>query len=186
MRLARRPWAALAGLSAALCAPSAWAEPPRAFVHLEAHGSALDDTSNAALLAPTFGVGLRLGARFDRWRVALHLENDWWVPIEFGGSVDEGAFSVALAGEVLFFDDFLRSSVAVGVSILRYDTLFDEAGSFGPYVDIRPGGLRWSVGAGMHIVFDPLHMAVVYPVTREPELRKLERRTTLGLEATFF
>lgn len=184
----RRAGPALALLATLLIAAPAdaqEAEAPRAFVTVEGHGSALDDNANGALLVPTLGAGVRAGWRWGRWRAGLHVERNWWVPVEFGVSVDPGALNVAAVGEALFFDGFVRSSVALGASILLYDTVLDDAGTTGPFLELRPAGLRWAVGGGVHLVFDPLSVAVVYPVVRDPPLRKIERRTLFGVETTF-
>ena len=182
----RRRGVAAVVLAMGLCVPTARADDaPRAFITVEGHGSALDDTANAALLAPTFGAGVRGGWRWGRWRAGLHVERNWWVPVEFGVSVDPGVLNVAAFGEVLWFDGFVRSSFGVGAAILMYDTDLDGAGTTGPFIELRPAGLRWAVGGGVHLVFDPLSVAVVHPVLRDPPLRKIERRTLFGVEATF-
>lgn len=183
----RRSALVVATLAALLGASPAEADDdgPRAFVTLEGHGSALDDTANGALLVPTFGAGVRAGWRWGRWRAGLHVERNWWVPVEFGVAVDEGALNIAAVGEALWFDGFVRSSVALGASILMYDTVLDDAGTTGPFFELRPAGLRWAVGGGVHLVFDPLSVAVIYPVVSDPPLRKIERRTLLGVESTF-
>ncbi len=186
--LARRRRAAGLGALAALCVVTSPAEAddgPRAFVTVEGHGSALDDTADGALLVPTVGAGVRAGWRWGRWRAGLHIERNWWVPVEFGVSVDDGALNVAAVGEALWFDGFVRSSVALGASVLMYDTVLDDAGTTGPFFEVRPAGLRWAVGGGVHLVFDPLSVAVIYPVVSDPPLRKIERRTLFGVETTF-
>jgi len=92
---------------------------------------------------------------------------------------------VALAVEYLYFDDFVRSAVALGVSVLQYDTVLDDAGTAGFFVEARPAGLRWALPGEFHLTFDALSLAVMNPVVREPQLRKLARRTLLGIETTF-
>ena len=158
---------------------------PPVFVQVEGSGSALDDTTNSALLAPTLGVGLRVGIRQGDWRFGLHLERSWWVALEYGVDLEPGVVNVALAAEYLYFDDFVRSAVALGVSVLQYDTVLDDAGTAGFFVEARPAGLRWALPGEFHLTFDALSLAVMNPVVREPQLRKLARRTLLGIETTF-
>lgn len=54
---------------------------------------------------------------------------------------------------------------------------------------MRPIGLRFSPTDSIHIVFDPLSVAVTAPAIEPdddyPTLRKVQRRTSVGVEATF-
>lgn len=188
--LARRRGLALAVGLAALAAPRpAAAEPPRLAVAIEGHGAALDDRVDSAILAPAFGYGVRAAWRVGRWRFGLHVDRDHWLSVEYGARVDAGVLDVALFGEALFFDDYVRVGLALGTSTLMFDSGLHDRGETGVFSELRPLGLRFPIHDALWVVLDPLTAAVVMPAIepddRLPSLRKVQRRTVLGIEGCF-
>lgn len=193
--LATRRRAALTALTlAALATPrpataQSPTDPPRLSIALEGHAAALDDRVDAAILAPAFGYGVRVGWRIDRWRVGLHVDRDHWVSVEYGTQVDAGVLDIAAFGEALFFDDYVRVGLAIGTSTLMFDTLLHDSGTTGLFVEARPIGLRFPLYDHLWLVLDPLTGTVVMPAIepddRLPTLRKVQHRTLLALEGCF-
>lgn len=66
--------------------------------------------------------------------------------------------------------------------MLLFDTLLDDAGEVGFFVEIRPVGLRWNVGEEVFMILDPLAIAVVAPVLEGIPLAIVQYRTMLGIE----
>ena len=183
--LRRRGSAVGAALMLLVLVPDAYAEAPRAFASVEGHGSLLNDTPNAALLDVTFGYSVRGGYRWGRWRATLHVEQNAWLSTEYGTSLNAGAFNLGVGAEALLFDDRVRVGFVVGPSVLLYDTPLDKSGTTGVFSDLRPMGFRYAITDHIVVTFDPITFSVVAPVTSDPPLRKLERRTYVGAEFGF-
>jgi uncharacterized protein (TIGR03382 family) len=189
------PWLALLGVAWLLrrrrralpvlllaAVPEARAAP---FVQVEGHASVLSDTPDRSLLASTFGAGLRGGWRFGAWGVFGHVERNWWLSNELDLEVVPGALNLGVGGEYRFLEGFARTSVAVGPSILWYDTALDEKGEVGLFVDVRPLGLRWPLYEGLALAFEPLSFAFVAPVLGDVPIRLQTYRTLLAAEYGF-
>lgn len=183
--LFRRRNFAVVALFFCLLPTSAQADPPKAFIAADGHFATLNDTPNASLLNIEYGYSARFGYRYDRWRFIGLIDRSYWVPLEFGVQVDGGTLNLGAGVEALFIDDYIRVGLAGGASILMFDAVFDEAGTTGYFVEIRPAGLRWEVAKNLIIVFDPIFLSVLHPVVRDPPLRKVHRRTSVGLEWAF-
>lgn len=174
-----------AALMALCLSGSAHAEAPRAFIAGEGHFAALSDTPRGSIVNMAFGYSARFGYRFGRWRVIGMAERSYWVPLEYGVHVDPGVLNLGVGVEALFFDDYVRIGYAVGPSILMFDAVFDDAGTVGYFVDIRPAGLRFAVAENVIITFDPVAFSLQQPVVRDPPIRKIHRRLAAGLEWQF-
>lgn len=152
------------------------------FIATEGHFAVFSDRPSAALLDPAFGYGVRGGYAFEQLRIVGQIERNHWVRTEFGFGTDPGALNFGIGAEYLVFNGFIRMSALFGASILWFDTLLNTKGTWGPYSEARPAGLRWQVSDALVITFDPLMVAVVFPVVEEPRIRKVQARTTAGLE----
>jgi hypothetical protein len=148
----------------------------------EAHLSAFTNQSGRSNLAVSFGWGLRAGHRWGDWGGYGQVEQNAWFATEFDRQVVAGVVNLAAGGERLFADGFVRTAVALGVSVLTFDTPFDPSGSVGLFFDLRPLGLRWRLSKVLCLVLDPLHVTVAAPVMGSPSLLKILYRTTVGLE----
>lgn len=156
-----------------------------AFVAVEWHQSLLTGVANRTLLNITYGGALRGGYRFGRWGVFGHVEQNLWQNSEQNSDTVQGALNLGVGGEYLYADGFVRTTLVVGPSILLFDTILDDAGSTGFFLDLRPVGLRWNPWSDLHINLDPLTFAIVAPVLDGIPLVQVEYRTTLGVEWAF-
>lgn len=168
-------------------APFALAEQdPRAsrrwFAQVEFHLSLFNDVADRSLIGVTFGPAAKVGHRWGDWGAFVSLEQNSWVSADFGSAVRPGALNIGLGGEYLWAKGFVRTSVAIGPSILLYDTALDEAGSTGIYADVRPTGLRWAINDWLLLMLDPLAFSVVAPVLSDPAMVLIQYRSTFTTE----
>lgn len=172
----------LALLALVTSGPAAAERPSGAFLQAEGHVSLLSDIVDRSLVSGAGGPGLKAGYRWDGWGVYLQFEHDFWFATELDLEVTQGAYNVGVGGEFAFADGFVRTAVALGPSILAYDTVLDPAGSVGIFLDLRPLGLRWTLADRWLIGFDPLGFAMVAPVLDGIPLVQFEYRTAVYVE----
>ncbi len=156
-----------------------------AFASFEGHASLLSDVSDSAILAGTFGYGARGGYRWAGWGVFLHAEQNLWVATEQESEVVRGAWNLGLGGELSYAEGFFRTSLVLGTSILAFDTLLDKAGTAGLFIDLRPGGFRWTVHEHLVLGLDPITFSLVAPVLGGIPLVYAQYRTVLSFEGLF-
>ena len=171
-------WAAMQDASAEPTEPFAG----RLVASVEGHVSLLSDAPERSFINVTSGYALRGGYRFGRWGVLAQVERNYWLPTELSRELKPGALNIGLGVEWFAVQDRVRLSVTAGPSILWFDTAFDNKGSVGLFVDLRPAGLRWLFPHHVALVFDPLSLAIVAPVLGEPGILQLEYRTLVGVE----
>lgn len=185
------PWAraAMIGLLAyvGLGLPLAQAEMPvRAhrgpYGALEINTSTLSDLEDQPMLAGTFAYHLRGGYRWEGFGAFLMAEHSLWRRSELDNVITAGVVNLAIGGEVLYAGGMVRTSLALGTSILAFDTFFDDAGTAGTFVDLRPIGLRWELHEHLAFGIDPLSCTVVTPVLREPRIMRVLYRTSIWVE----
>jgi hypothetical protein len=152
------------------------------FAQVEVHGSLLNDTADSSLIGVTFGAAVKVGHRWGRWGVFLSLEQNSWLSADFGSTLEPGAINIGVGGEVTYAGGFIRTSLAVGPSVLLWDTALDDAGSTGIFVDVRPVGLRWAVKDWLVLMFDPMSFALVAPVLSSPSVTLVQYRATFTTE----
>jgi len=161
--------------------------PDGAFAALEGHLSFFTDEKERSIVANTFGYALRLGYRWGghgwgAWGVFLHIEHNLWLAFEYETSVENGVVNLGVGAEIVYAHGLVRSSVALGPSILAFDTLIDERGEVGVFLDARPLGLRWAFGDHLALGLDPIGVALVAPVLSGIPLVQVEYRTLLYVE----
>ena len=149
---------------------------------LEAHASLFSDAPDRPFLGSTFGYALRAGWRSHRWAIHVHVEHNLWVASEQHSEVVEGSLNVGVGAEFVYAGGLLRSALTIGPSILLFDTLIDDRGTVGVFVDVRPIGLRWTVGNGVTVGLDPLGFSLVAPVLGGIPLILTQYRTSLYVE----
>jgi hypothetical protein len=154
----------------------------RWFAQAEIHGSFLSDVADRSMIGVTFGPAAKAGYRWGDWGAFFSVENNAWVSADFGSKLQPGALNIGFGGELIWAKGFVRTSVAVGPSILLYDTALDEAGTTGLYADIRPTGLRWAMNEWLVLMVDPLAFTLVAPVLSDPALILVQYRTTFTTE----
>jgi len=99
-----------------------------------------------------------------------------------GPALAPGTLGGGLGGEFRLADGFLRTSLAVGPSVLLFDTLLDRAGRVGLFVDVRPVGLRWKLNDRFTLGLDPFHLVLLAPVLTQIPLVRVQYRLSLSLE----
>lgn len=168
-------------LSGAANAQSSWSR----YADVEVHGTLLNGTPSAPLLGVNSGWAVRGGVLHSGWGAFLQVEQSLWQGTEYGARMVPGALSLGVGGELRFADGLVRSSLAVGPSLLLFDTQIDKAGHVGVFLDVRPLGLRWPLGRHVTLGLDPLSFAIVAPVLSGIPLVRVQYRTTLGMEFHF-
>jgi hypothetical protein len=152
------------------------------FAVVEGHLSLLADAPERSFIDATMGYGVRGGYRFGRWGLLGQIERNYWLPTELSNDLVAGALNIGAGAEWLAVDGRVRLSATAGPSILWYDATFDDKGTAGLFVDLRPAGLRWRLARRFGVAFDPLSLAIVAPVLGTPGIVHLEYRTLLGFE----
>jgi hypothetical protein len=155
------------------------------FAALEGHVSLLSDVADWSMLAGTFGYGARGGYRWNSWGLFAQVEHNMWLATEMETEVVQGAVNIGLGCELTYAEGFVRTALAVGPSILAFDTVLDDAGTTGLFIDFRPVGLRWTVHRYLVIGLDPISFALVAPVLGGIPLIYTQYRTELYLEVAF-
>lgn len=186
-RLGHARLVAVVTLASSVIAGSAFADDPRRhhcwFGQLEFHASILSDLGDRKIEGTTFGPAAKLGYRWDRWGVFVSLEQNAWVTTEAGETgLRAGALNIGLGAELMYAYGLLRASLALGPSILLYESALDPAGTTGFYMDLRPAGIRWHLTEWFALMFDPVSFALVAPVLTGIPLLFVEYRTTLTTE----
>jgi len=155
------------------------------FVALEGHISLFSDLVEWSLLSGSFGYGARGGYRFKNFGIFLHLEHNMWLAMEHDTEVVHGAVNLGLGGEFIYGNGLVRTSLALGPSILAFDTVLDDAGETGFFLDVRPLGLRFAVHELLVIGLDPITFSLVAPVLGGIPLIYAQYRTAVYLECAF-
>ena len=152
------------------------------YVTISIHLSFLSDVKNRSNVLPTFGYGVDVGHRWNDKAFFVHIEHNLWVRTELRKGIALGALSIAPGFDVIYGDGFVHTSVALGPSILLFDTPLDDAGSVGAFFELKPVGLRWKGNDHVALQLDPLSFAVVAPVLGGIPLIQLEYRTSFTTE----
>jgi len=159
--------------------------PNEAFVRLELHFSLLTELADRSDLVPAFGYGLKGGYRWGFVGLFLQFEQDFWVGTEYEVRVTQGAYNIAVGVDFTYFEGRAHTSIAVGPSILAFNTPLDSRGSVGWFLDFRPVGFQWDVHRFVRLGLDPISFAVVAPSLDGVPLVQIEYRTTFYLETAF-
>jgi hypothetical protein len=149
----------------------------------ELHLSLLSNTVEKSTVNLGFGYGARFGRRWDSdWGIYVMAEHALWVETEIATNTTQGVFDIGVGGERLYFGRRMRAALAIGASILLYNTALDDPGTTGLFVDARPTGIRWPVGKNFVMVLDPLTFTVLAPALGGIPLVQIQYRTLLGFE----
>ncbi len=155
------------------------------FVQLELHASILSDAVDKALLSGAWGYGLKGGYRWGSWGLFGQFEHNFWLTTEQNVDVVMGAFNLGIGLELTYARGFVRTSLALGPSILGFDSALDDAGTTGFFFELRPVGLRWDVHKHVVMGLDPISFALVAPVLGGIPILEVQYRTTLYVEGLF-
>ena len=155
------------------------------YVALEINTSSLSDLDDQPMVAGTFAYHLRAGYRWKRFGAFVMAEHSLWRRSDLDNVVTAGVVNLALGGEALYAGGLVRSSLALGTSILAFDAVLDPAGTAGVFIDIRPIGLRWAFHEHMAFGFDPVSLTIANPVIHEPRIVRVLYRSSIWIEAWF-
>ena len=155
------------------------------FVSLDGHASLFSGLADWSMLTSTFGYGARGGYRWRGWGLFLQIEHNMWTATELNTEVVQGAVNIGIGADFVYARGFVRTSLALGSSILAFDTVLDDAGTTGIFLDVRPAGLRFAVHEVLAIGLDPITFSLVAPVLGGIPLIYTQYRTILSLEALF-
>jgi len=154
----------------------------KVFLTVELHGSLLNDVEDRRPMSDSFGYDVKAGWRWKTLGVFFVFEQNMWVTSQFELGVTQGVANIGLGLEVNYLGGYARTSVAIGPSILLFDTAIDDAGNTGFFLDVRPIGMRWPINRFFAITLDPMSFAIVAPALDRIPLVMIQFRTTLGFE----
>ena len=104
----------------------------RGFVSADVGLSIFGEAAHRAYLARSFALAIRGGQRWGDWGAFLQIEPAFWIGAD--GADDDvwsGVLNVGLGAEYIYSDGFVRTSLAVGPSVLLTGTDLDEPGQTG-------------------------------------------------------
>jgi hypothetical protein len=156
--------------------------PVHGFLSAEASGTLLSGFSKGPLVELTFGYGVRGGIRKGMWGAFLHLEHNIWRPVENTVGLVPGVLNAGVGGELTFASQRIRGTIAMGPSILLFNTPLDSAGSVGVFIDFRPAGIRFHPVSWLTLVLDPIAFSLSAPVLTGIPLVRVQYRTILSAE----
>jgi len=145
--------------------------------------SILTDKEESALLAETMGVNLDFGYGLsDNFMLFLYLEQNLWRKQDSHDDWDNGVFNAGIGLLWQVFPPHVFCRVAFGVSVLTFDSSFDDAGTIGFFADLAPVEFQWK-WFEEHLVLSirPLSVHIDMPVVHEPMIRYIQYRTIIGI-----
>ncbi len=186
--LRRRAAAALALVGCFAAASPARAEPATGADAIEeAAVGTFGLHASVAASSDRGAVALTGGARWNssaRWAFGFDAEfNPWY-------SFDSGEWAPGLlnayASAIYRHRDLgrwqLRTTVSAGTSVLLFDLIGVDKGSVGLYAGIAPLGVAVPIGAGAHLVIDPLSVSLPIPLVKGFPFFYRQYRVTAGIE----
>lgn len=130
------------------------------------------------------------GVRYDLSKsvtVGADDELNPWFSIDSGHQV-LGATNVYAVGIYrLDVRDYLeaRFTLAVGISVLNFDTWAARSGSVGPYIGVSPLGIAIRAGSHVRFILDPGEIAIPIPQTTGIPLVYRQHRFSFGVQTNF-
>jgi len=130
------------------------------------------------------------GLRYDLTKavtVGADAELNPWFSVDSGHQV-LGATNVYAVGIYrLDVRDYLeaRFTLAVGISVLNFDTFAARSGSVGPYFAVSPLGIAIRAGSHVRFILDPGEIAIPIPQTTGIPLVYRQHRFSFGVQTNF-
>jgi hypothetical protein len=132
-------------------------------------------------LAGSIGLRVRLHQRF-----VLGFDTEWNPWISTANDFKNGAFNAYFVGIVRYPLNWqrinLRSTVAIGASVLLFDVYGAPAGSIGVYAGTSPLGLDVDLGRALKLVIDPINLSLPVPHLTAAPFYYLQYRITVGFQ----
>ncbi len=140
----------------------------------------------ASYYKPGFSGGV--GARYQFSRPLMFgLDAEWnpWLALS-PGRLEPGAFNTyasVIRRFQLESDDLnVRTTVALGVSVLLFDLVGAPAGSVGPFFGLSFLGVEWKMQRGFYLVVDPTYIALPTPQLTGIPFSYIQYRFLVGVE----
>lgn len=130
------------------------------------------------------------GLRYDITKsvtVGADAELNPWFSVDSGHQV-LGATNVYAVGIYrLDVRDYLeaRFTLAVGISVLNFDTWAARSGSVGPYIAVSPLGIAIRAGSHVRFILDPGEIAIPIPQPTGIPLIYRQHRFSFGVQTNF-
>jgi hypothetical protein len=128
------------------------------------------------------------GARYQLSRPLMFgFDAEWnpWLALS-PGKLRPGAFNAHLSVIRRFqleSDDLnVRTTVALGASVLLFDLVGAPAGSAGPFFGLSFLGVEWKIRRGFYLVIDPTYIALPTPQLTGIPFSYIQYRFLVGLE----
>jgi hypothetical protein len=165
-------------------APSPWAVQGDLGATLMSRSSA---ASTSLELARAQAIGVSIDRRVDdRLHLFARLEANAWRDRRDDGTYDfVMTVNLGVGARIDYAGGRLRSSLALGATLLAVPTDVDQAGTFGVFTDIRPVAYAWPLGAGARLGVVPLSLTLALPVLTGIPLVSIQYRTTVFAERDF-
>jgi hypothetical protein len=164
---AEKPWAVAGDLGATLM-------------------SRFSAASTSLELARAQAIGVSIDRRVDRLHLFARLEANAWRDRRDDGTYDLVlTFNLGAGARLDYAGGRLRSSLAIGATLLAVPSDVDQAGTFGVFTDIRPVAYAWPLGAGARLGVVPLSLTLALPVLTGIPLVSIQYRTTVFAERDF-
>lgn len=150
-------------------------------------GATLASRSSTASTSVELARAQALGVSLDRGWESLHLFargelNSWRERRDDGTDDFVLTVDLGLGAGLAYGGGRLRSSVALGMTVLAVPTDIDPAGSIGAFADIRPLGYLWRLTPGLRLGVVPLSLTLSVPVLTGIPLVSIQYRTTVFAE----
>lgn len=155
---------------------------PSHYLDTELHAGIFAEAGNERLLR-ALGILTRLGRRWgDLGGFVVADLSTWRSPLVGTGAERQTVVNLGVGLELLLVDGLVRSTNAIGTSILLQGTEADEPGTTGLFLDLRPLSYRWQVSDDWHINFAPIGSTIMLPVLTGIPLVELQFRTAISGE----
>ncbi len=151
----------------------------RWFYSLEAGGSLLE--ARQEIFLPRWQPGLQVGRRFGRTGAFFTFQFNQ--SFDFTQEVKKlEVYHLGFGLDHVFLYGRVRTSAAAGLAILGTQTDFDNKGTRGWFLDVRPLSVRFSGLRNQTLELTPLSMNLSIPVARGIPLILFSYFTTLSME----
>ena len=147
--------------------------------------SFLSEVGTFEAVAGTVGYGGKIGHRWGDWGAFVSAEHNIWALTTIGEGAVDSVFNLGLGGEVLYYEQRVRTSLIVGTSTTLFDTILDEFGTTGAFLEVRPQGYRLPFDENVIVEINPLSFIVMVPIFEGIPLIQLSYRSTFSAEVRF-
>lgn len=152
------------------------------FGRLGAYVGVFSDAPERSTLSPSFGYEGQVGWRTGGLGLFATVGHSLWTSVTLNRQIEMGVINAGLGVEYTFFDGHVRSALAGGSSTLLFDAAFDDTGTTGYFVELRPAGVRIALADWAVAELQPLSVNMMRPVTGTPDLTQVVYQSVLSFE----